>query len=54
MATHVATEIVSLPMFPQLGADQLARVAAEVHAYSCEANYRNSVSTEEVLQIVKQ
>ena len=54
VATHVATEIVSLPMFPQLGADQLAKVASEIHAFSSQANHRNQVATEEVLQIAKQ
>jgi dTDP-4-amino-4,6-dideoxygalactose transaminase/acetyltransferase-like isoleucine patch superfamily enzyme len=33
IATQVATEIVSLPMFPQLTADQQARVAREVRAF---------------------
>jgi dTDP-4-amino-4,6-dideoxygalactose transaminase len=33
VARQVASEIVSLPMFPQLTADQQARVAEEIHAY---------------------
>jgi dTDP-4-amino-4,6-dideoxygalactose transaminase len=54
VATHVAAEIVSLPMFPHLGENQQARVAAEIHAFSCQATYGNRVITEEVMQIVKQ
>ncbi len=34
VATHLAGEIVSLPMFPQLTAQQLARVAEEVLAFT--------------------
>jgi dTDP-4-amino-4,6-dideoxygalactose transaminase/acetyltransferase-like isoleucine patch superfamily enzyme len=34
VASRVATEIVSLPMFPQLTADQQARVAEEIFAFT--------------------
>jgi dTDP-4-amino-4,6-dideoxygalactose transaminase/acetyltransferase-like isoleucine patch superfamily enzyme len=34
VATHLAAEIVSLPMFPQLTSQQLARVAEEVLAFT--------------------
>ena len=34
MAARVAAEIVSLPMFPQLAADQQARVATEILAFT--------------------
>jgi len=34
VAERVATEIVSLPMFPQLTTEQQALVASEIHAFS--------------------
>jgi dTDP-4-amino-4,6-dideoxygalactose transaminase len=34
VARRIAGEIVSLPMFPQLAADQQARVASEIHAFT--------------------
>ena len=36
MAGRVAAEIVSLPMFPQLTADQQARVAEEIFAFTAK------------------
>jgi len=54
VASRVAAEIVSLPMFPQLRADQQARVAAEIHAFCCETKCRDEAIPDEVMQIAKQ
>ena len=39
VAGRVAAEIVSLPMFPQLTADQQARVAEEILAFTSRIPY---------------
>jgi dTDP-4-amino-4,6-dideoxygalactose transaminase/acetyltransferase-like isoleucine patch superfamily enzyme len=54
VAEQVSGEIVSLPMFPQLRADQQARVAAEIHSFSCQSEYDSQPGSEEVGQAVKQ
>jgi dTDP-4-amino-4,6-dideoxygalactose transaminase len=49
VAARVATEIVSLPMFPQLRADQQARVAKEVLAFTSETPRKQAEAEEEKL-----
>jgi len=53
VATHVAAEIVSLPMFPHLGENSRQGRGGNPRL-SCQATYGNRVITEEVMQIVKQ
>jgi len=54
VASRVAAEIVSLPMFPHLRADQQARVAAEIQAFSSEPGLRNESMQDEVMHGAKQ
>jgi dTDP-4-amino-4,6-dideoxygalactose transaminase/acetyltransferase-like isoleucine patch superfamily enzyme len=54
VAERVSGEIISLPMFPQLKAEQQARVAAEVHNFVSRFDYRNERGIEEAAQTVKQ
>jgi dTDP-4-amino-4,6-dideoxygalactose transaminase len=49
VASHLATEIVSLPMFPQLTAQQQARVAEEIMAFSSMTLGRQAVSKKNTL-----
>ncbi len=54
VASQVATEIVSLPMFPQLTSVQQARVAEELNAFTWEAGGDRQQGAEEAAQVVKQ
>ncbi|HEX4038313.1 MAG TPA: DegT/DnrJ/EryC1/StrS family aminotransferase [Acidobacteriaceae bacterium] len=49
VATRVAGEIVSLPMFPQLRAEQQVRVAAEIAAFTANAQATRGESAERLL-----
>ena len=54
VATHVSTEIVSLPMFPQLKPEQQARVAEEVLAFTLEEAGRSVAGAEKVKALTEQ
>ncbi len=49
MAERVAAEIVSLPMFPQLTAQQQARVAEEILGFSAKSSGKPPESEESLL-----
>jgi dTDP-4-amino-4,6-dideoxygalactose transaminase len=53
VATRVATEIVSLPMFPQLRADQQARVAEEIQVFTSNAPRKRAQSEEKSLTLAE-
>lgn len=46
VANRIATEIISLPMFPQLTADQQARVAGEIAAFTRSAATKRPIGNE--------
>lgn len=46
VATRVASEIVSLPMFPQLTADQQARVAKEIWTFTSETEHKKALGAQ--------
>jgi len=54
VARRVADEIVSLPMFPQLTADQQARVAEEIFAFTSKAARQQAESKEHFLVAAEQ
>jgi dTDP-4-amino-4,6-dideoxygalactose transaminase len=54
VASRVASEIVSLPMFPQLAAEQQARVAEEVQAFTRGTSGENLGDSKEVVQTAEQ
>ena len=54
VARKVADEIVSLPMFPQLTADQQSRVAEEILAFTSKAARKQADSKENLLVIAEQ
>jgi dTDP-4-amino-4,6-dideoxygalactose transaminase len=49
VAVRVAAEIVSLPMFPQLTADQQARVAAEILCFTSKTSRKRAQGEERLL-----
>ena len=49
VAGRVAAEIVSLPMFPQLTADQQARVAEEILAFTSRIRIKRAEGQENLL-----
>jgi dTDP-4-amino-4,6-dideoxygalactose transaminase/acetyltransferase-like isoleucine patch superfamily enzyme len=51
---RVSTEIVSLPMFPQLRANQQPRVAEEIRIFSSKVIRSDQHQAEEVMQMAKQ
>lgn len=51
VAARVAAEIVSLPMFPQLTADQQARVATEILAFTSPTARKQAVGEENLLAL---
>jgi dTDP-4-amino-4,6-dideoxygalactose transaminase len=53
IATRVASEIVSLPMFPQLTADQQARVAEEILAFASTTSHKRVQSEEKLLSLTE-
>jgi dTDP-4-amino-4,6-dideoxygalactose transaminase len=54
VASRAATEIVSLPMFPQLTFDQQARVAREILAFTSKAPIKRSEVKESVFAAAEQ
>lgn len=54
VATGAAQEIVSLPMFPQLTADQQARVVEEVQAFSGSLHHKRALAEQEAVALVEQ
>jgi dTDP-4-amino-4,6-dideoxygalactose transaminase len=54
VARQVAGEIVSLPMFPQLAADQQARVAEEILSFTSKATRKHAGSKENLLVAAEQ
>jgi dTDP-4-amino-4,6-dideoxygalactose transaminase len=52
VARSVASEIVSLPMFPQLTAGQQARVAEEIHTFTSKALPERSEYEENLVGVV--
>jgi dTDP-4-amino-4,6-dideoxygalactose transaminase len=54
VASRVASEIVSLPMFPQLKVEQQARVAEEVQAFTRGTSGENLGDSKEVVQAAEQ
>ncbi len=54
VAARVAAEIVSLPMFPQLRAEQQARVAEEIYAYTSRSLSKRVESEEDLLVSAQQ
>jgi dTDP-4-amino-4,6-dideoxygalactose transaminase len=54
VAARVAAEIVSLPMFPQLAADQQARVAEEILAFTSSAVRKQTEGEENLLAPAEQ
>ena len=53
VAERVAGEIISLPMFPQLTAEQQARVAEEILAFSSKKSGRSAKSDESALALAR-
>jgi dTDP-4-amino-4,6-dideoxygalactose transaminase len=53
IATRVATEIVSLPMFPQLTVDQQIRVAEEIQVFTSNASRKQAQSEEKSLTLAE-
>jgi dTDP-4-amino-4,6-dideoxygalactose transaminase/acetyltransferase-like isoleucine patch superfamily enzyme len=53
VASRIASEIVSLPMFPQLRDSQQARIVEEINAFTGENQVPRQKGTEEVVQAVK-
>jgi dTDP-4-amino-4,6-dideoxygalactose transaminase len=53
VATRIAAEIVSLPMFPQLTADQQARVAEEILAFTSKTRCKRSQGEEKSLALAE-
>lgn len=51
VASRASSEIVSLPMFPQLSADQQARVVEEILAFTTSISAKRAVSTAESLAL---
>ena len=54
VASRVSSEIVSLPMFPQLSADQQARVIEEILAFTISIPPKRAVGTAEPLALEEQ
>ena len=54
VARRIAAEIVSLPMFPQLTADQQARVAEEILAFTSNAARKHADTRENLLVAAEQ
>ena len=54
VARRIAAEIVSLPMFPQLTADQQARVAGEILAFTSKAPVRRAEGEANLLVTAEQ
>jgi dTDP-4-amino-4,6-dideoxygalactose transaminase len=49
VAARVATEIVSLPMFPQLAVDQQTRVAEEIRRFTSKTSHERKQVEEDSL-----
>jgi dTDP-4-amino-4,6-dideoxygalactose transaminase/acetyltransferase-like isoleucine patch superfamily enzyme len=54
VATHVSTEIVSLPMFPQLRPEQQVRVAEEILAFTLEETGKSVAAVEKAKALTEQ
>jgi dTDP-4-amino-4,6-dideoxygalactose transaminase len=48
VASRIATEIVSLPMYPQLAPEQQAEVVQQINAFTADASMKRSVDSEKV------
>ena len=53
VATRVASRIVSLPMYPQLRADQQARVAEEIQAFTSKTPERRADAAEKQVYVAR-